>query len=64
MERVMYNTILGASPPGRQNFYYADYNSMATGLQASTLGMLLGTLPQVSADYRINVYFRGPRQST
>jgi len=46
----MYNTILGASPPGeRQEFYYATTISMEAGLQASTLGMLLGNAAAGSA---------------
>ena len=64
MERVMYNTVLGARPmhsDGRA-FYYADYN-FAGGKVYSNHGFpcCSGTLPQVAADYRINTYFRDPR---
>ena len=61
MERVMYNTVLGAKPmqsDGRA-FYYADYN-FAGRKQYSNhkFPCCSGTLPQVAADYRINTYLR------
>ena len=68
MERVMYNTILGAKPlqaDGRA-FYQSDYN--ADGHKRyydGDGGKLLcewpccsGTLPQVVADYRLCTYFQ------
>jgi uncharacterized protein len=61
MERVMYNTVLGAKklePDGRA-FYYSDYNFK--GQKVYHVGRwpcCSGTLPQVAADYRINCYFR------
>jgi DUF1680 family protein len=64
MERVMYNTVLGALPlqaDGR-NFYYSDYNFGARRVyKEARWACCSGTLPQVAADYRINLYLRGPR---
>jgi len=64
MERVMYNTVLGALPlqENGRNFYYADYNFDAQReYKKAHWACCSGTLPQVAADYRINTYFRGPR---
>lgn len=64
MERVMYNTVLGALPlqaDGR-NFYYSDYNFDAQRVyKEARWACCSGTLPQVAADYRINLYLRRPR---
>jgi DUF1680 family protein len=64
MERVMYNTVLGALPlqaDGR-HFYYSDYNFDARRVyKQAHWACCSGTLPQVAADYRINLYLRGPR---
>ncbi len=64
MERVMYNTILGAKPmhaDGR-TFYYADYNARGRKVYSNhRWPCCSGTMPQVAADYRINTYFRDPR---
>jgi hypothetical protein len=64
MERVMYNTVLGAKPmesDGRA-FYYADYNFNGKKVFSNhRWPCCSGTLPQVAADYRINTYFRDPR---
>jgi hypothetical protein len=62
MERVMYNTVLGAKPlmaDGR-TFYYSDYNFQGHKFYRDTQrwACCSGTLPQVAADYRINTYFR------
>jgi uncharacterized protein len=61
MERVMYNTILGAKPllaDGR-TFYYSDYNFNASKFyKPDRWPCCSGTFPQVVADYRINTYFR------
>ncbi|HXP43166.1 MAG TPA: beta-L-arabinofuranosidase domain-containing protein [Candidatus Acidoferrales bacterium] len=62
MERVMYNTVLGAKPlkaDGR-TFYYSDYNFKGRKVYSDTQhwACCSGTLPQVAADYRINTYFR------
>jgi uncharacterized protein len=65
MERVMYNTVLGAKPlraDGR-TFYYSDYNFKGRKVYSETQhwACCSGTLPQVVADYRINTYFRDPQ---
>jgi DUF1680 family protein len=65
MERVMYNTVLGAKPlqaDGR-TFYYSDYNFKGHKFYRDNQrwACCSGTLPQVAADYRINTYFRDPR---
>jgi uncharacterized protein len=63
MERVMYNTILGAKPllPDGSTFYYADYNFDGKKYYKPThWPCCSGTMPQ-AADYRINTYFRDPR---
>jgi DUF1680 family protein len=62
MERVMYNTVLGANPlqaDGR-TFYYSDYNFKGHKSYHADQhwACCSGTLPQVAADYRINTYFR------
>ena len=62
MERVMYNTVLGAKPlqaDGR-TFYYSDYNLNGHKVYKDDQhwACCSGTLPQVAADYRINTYFR------
>ncbi len=61
MERVMYNTVLGAKPlqaDGR-TFYYSDYNFKGRKVYSvhQHWACCSGTLPQVAADYRINTYF-------
>ncbi|WP_348262501.1 glycoside hydrolase family 127 protein [Telmatobacter sp. DSM 110680] len=64
MERMMYNTVLGALPleENGKNFYYADYNFNGKRVyKEARWACCSGTLPQVAADYRINSYFRGPR---
>ena len=65
MERIMYNTVLGAKPlmaDGR-TFYYSDYNFKGHKVYSDTQHWACdsGTLPQVAADYRINTYFRDPQ---
>lgn len=67
MERVMYNTVLGAKPlrTNGQSFYYSDYSPGArkvyfTGAEGIAPGewpCCSGTLPQIAADYRISTYF-------
>ena len=64
MERMMYNTVLGALPlqENGKNFYYSDYNFDAKRVyKEARWACCSGTLPQVAADYRINIYFRGPQ---
>jgi DUF1680 family protein len=61
MERVMYNTVLGAKPllPDGSTFYYSDYNFKGSKFyHQNQWPCCAGTLPQVAADYRINCYFR------
>lgn len=64
MERVMYNTVLGALPlkaDGRA-FYYADYNFSGSKVYSNhRFPCCSGTLPQVAADYGINSYLRDAR---
>jgi DUF1680 family protein len=65
MERVMYNTVLGAKPlmaDGR-TFYYSDYSFKGRKVYRDDQhwACCSGTLPQVAADYRINTYFRDPQ---
>ena len=64
MERVLYNTVLGALPmkPDGTAFYYADYN----GNGAKTYfeykcPCCSGTLGQIVADYGISSYFVSER---
>jgi hypothetical protein len=64
MERMMYNTVLGALPlqENGKNFYYADYNFDGQRVyKEARWACCSGTLPQVAADYRINMYLRGPQ---
>jgi DUF1680 family protein len=64
MERVMYNTILGAKPlraDGR-TFYYADCNFEGRKVYSvNRWPCCSGTFPQIAADYRISAYFRDER---
>jgi uncharacterized protein len=64
MERVMFNTVLGARPmhPDGRAFYYADYNAAGHKVYSNhRFPCCSGTLPQVAADYGINAYLREPR---
>jgi DUF1680 family protein len=61
MERVMYNTVLGAKPllADGSTFYYSDCNFHGSKFyKKDHWPCCSGTLPQVAADYRINTYFR------
>ena len=63
MERVMYNTVLGAKrlEADGHAFYYSDYNYKGSRFyHDDRWPCCAGTLPQVAADYRILTYFRGP----
>jgi len=63
MERVLYNTVLGAKhlEPDGHAFYYSDYNfSGSKFYHPDRWPCCSGTLPQVAADYRILIYFRDP----
>jgi len=62
MERIMYNTVLGAKPllADGSTFYYSDYNFQGRKFykeREARWPCCSGTLPQVAADYRINSYF-------
>jgi uncharacterized protein len=60
MERVMYNTVLGARPlePDGHSFYYSDYTFGGRKVYSNHgWPCCSGTLPQVAADYGINSYF-------
>jgi DUF1680 family protein len=64
MERVMYNTVLGAKPlqSDGTSFYYSDYNLAGhKGYSNHRWPCCSGTLPQVAADYHINAYFHDAR---
>jgi uncharacterized protein len=59
MERVMYNTILGARPLSQDgaSFYYSDYNSKAKKVYHEDMWPCCsGTITQIAADYRISTY--------
>jgi uncharacterized protein len=63
MERVMYNTILGAKPlqPDGRAFYYSDYNFDGKRFYKDAhWPCCSGTMPQIAADYRISAFFRDP----
>ena len=63
MERVLYNTVLGAKPLERDGraFYYSDFsNSGSKFFHDDKWPCCSGTLPQVAADYRILTYFQDP----
>lgn len=60
MERMMYNTVLGAKAlqDNGQSFYYSDYNFDGERVyHRAHWPCCSGTLPQVAADYRIQAYF-------
>jgi DUF1680 family protein len=61
MERVLYNTVLGAKPlqdDGRA-FYYSDYNFSGKKVyHGDHWPCCAGTLTQAAADYHILIYFR------
>jgi len=61
MERVMYNTVLGAKPIQRNGsaFYYSDYTFQGHKFyHRDKWPCCSGTLPQIAADYRVSAYFR------
>ena len=60
MERVLYNTVLGAVPiqPDGRAFYYSDYTRQARkGFHPDRWPCCSGTLPMVAADYAISTCF-------
>ena len=63
MERVLYNTILGAMPiqPDGTSFYYSDYGINAhKTYHRDKWPCCSGTFPQLAADYHISLYLRSP----
>lgn len=61
MERVLYNTILGAWPiqADGTSFYYSDYaNTGKKVWYGQKWPCCSGTFPQLAADYHISTYFR------
>jgi DUF1680 family protein len=61
MERVLYNTILGAKPikEDGHGFYYSDYNNDGSKFYHPDKWMCCtGTFAQITADYGISSYFR------
>jgi uncharacterized protein len=63
MERVFYNTVLGAKrlEPDGHSFYYSDYSFSGSKFYFDDRWPCCsGTLPQVAADYRILTYFHDP----
>jgi DUF1680 family protein len=61
MERVMYNTILGAWPiqADGTSFYYSDYATTGKkGWHRDKWPCCSGTFPQLAADYHISTYLR------
>jgi len=62
LERVLYNTLLGAKDPSGDGhfFYYSDYHAAAhKGYHPDKYPCCSGTLPQAVADYLISAYFYG-----
>ncbi|MGH9586357.1 MAG: beta-L-arabinofuranosidase domain-containing protein, partial [Acidobacteriaceae bacterium] len=60
MEKVLYNTILGADPiqPSGFSFYYSDYNNDGAKVYyPEQWPCCSGTFSQVTADYGISSYF-------
>ena len=60
MERVIYNTVLGAKPlkADGSTFYYCDYSYQGhKDYYWMKCPCCAGTLPQITADYRLCTYF-------
>ena len=63
MERVLYNTVLGAIPiqPDGRAFYYSDYTRQAKKtFHPDRWPCCSGTLPMIAADYAISSCFTDP----
>ncbi len=61
MEKVLYNTILGAKPIKKDGhgFYYSDYNNDGSKVyHPNKWTCCSGTFAQITADYGISAYFR------
>jgi DUF1680 family protein len=64
MERVLYNTVLGAKPiqPDGHAFYYSDYTRRAKKTFFNhRWPCCSGTLPMIAADYSISTCFTDPQ---
>ncbi|HEV3198184.1 MAG TPA: beta-L-arabinofuranosidase domain-containing protein [Bryobacteraceae bacterium] len=64
LERVLYNTLLGALDPDDDGgyFYYSDYQAKARkSYYKSKWPCCAGTLLQSVADFPLNLYFQDPR---
>jgi DUF1680 family protein len=64
MERVMYNTILGAKPLQQDghSFYYSDYSPTGTKFyHDDRWPCCSGTIAQIATDYRISTYLHDPQ---
>ena len=64
MERVLYNTILGAKPIQQDGhgFYYSDYNNDGSKFyHPNRWTCCTGTFAQITADYGISAYFQDER---
>jgi uncharacterized protein len=64
MERVLYNTVLGAIPiqPDGHAFYYSDYTRHAKKtFHPDRWPCCSGTLPMIAADYAISSCFTDPQ---
>ncbi|MDE3106023.1 MAG: glycoside hydrolase family 127 protein [Acidobacteriota bacterium] len=64
MERVMYNTVLGARPLGADGaaFYYSDYNPHGRKVYHPDMWpCCAGTITQMAADYRLSTYLHDAR---
>lgn len=63
LERVLYNTVLGAKDPDDDGnyFYYSNYQAGARkGYYQRKWSCCSGTLAQGVSDYPINIYFHAP----
>ena len=61
MEKILYNTILGAKPIRKDGygFYYSDYNNDGSKFyRMEKWTCCTGTFAQITADYGISSYFR------
>jgi len=64
MERVLYNTILGAKPIQKdgRGFYYSDYNNDGSKFyHQNRWTCCTGSFAQITADYGISAYFHDQR---
>jgi hypothetical protein len=63
MERILYNTILGAWPiqADGTSFYYSDCANVGKKVwYGEKWPCCSGTFPQLAADYHVSTYFRSP----